>query len=606
MRSSTRLALLAGAALVAAAPAAAQTCTSTGPATVYVAQKIITMDPARPTATAVAVQGDTIAAVGDPASVIRALNGRCTIDTRFATRVIMPGFVEAHTHMQMYGFFNQLPYAGYYQRTLADGSIRPGYTSWPAVRAHLDTIVRARLARRDTSALYAYGTDPIYWGARLNRWHLDSISTRIPILLQLGSGHIVVANTKMLRLLQTTSPATYSGLVRAGYVVMEGDSATGELDELAAVSYAIDVLRPHTSGVFTPAALITGIRDGAAMMQRMGITTGTDLFFGLPGADATAAARLLYMGEAPTLPVRVALGYDAVQYSANHPGHIAAALDSTRRLDNKHVWTGPMKIIMDGSIQGYTAELDAPYTAPVGNPNPIWNIQPDSLAALMNTYWNAGMSITIHVNGDAASEQAISAVRQLPAPTQPGQAVSLQHNQAAHLDDFVTMKSLGIMTNLFAPHIYYYGDQHVQYTLGPTRAAMMDNAHWADSLGIPFALHSDAPVTVADPLLAAWAAVARTTCSGQRLGAGNAITVDRALNAITMGGATLLGRQDVIGSIQPGKWADFAVLDTDPSDASGAALLTAKVVATVVGGKVQPIANPSGRTPQPACSAGPS
>jgi hypothetical protein len=607
MRFSNRFAALAAATIVVAAPAAAQQCPSRGPATVYVAQKIITMDPARPTATAVAVQNGRIQAVGDAGAVIRAVGGRCTVDTSFARRVMLPGFVEAHTHMQMYGFFNQLPYAGFYQRTLPDGSIRPGYTTWPEVRAYLTGVVDARLEAGDTAALYAYGTDPIFWGARLSSRQLDSVSTRIPILLQLGSGHIVVGNSRMMRLLMADT-ATFNALRRGGFVPVDSaGTPTGELDELPAVGYAIDVLRKHAPGVFTLPALVRGIRDGAGMMHRAGITTGTDLLFGVPGVPQTVAARALYMEQAAAgLPVRVALGYDAFQLAANHhnhPGRMVEALRLARVLDNEHVWTGPVKIIFDGSIQGYTAELDSPYYRPVGPTNPIWNITPDSLPGLMRPFWDAGFSITIHTNGDAAIEHAIAAARQMGRTHHAGQAVSLQHNQTAHLPDFAAMKSLGMMVNLFTPHLYFYGDQHRRYTLGDARAAAMNNVRWADSLGIPYSLHSDAPVTVADPLLAAWAAVARTTCSGAALGPDHRVSVDRALRAITLGGATLLGRQDVIGSIERGKWADFTVLDQDPGTPD--ALLTAKVVATVVGGRVHPIANPSARTPQPACTAGP-
>jgi predicted amidohydrolase YtcJ len=605
MKSTFRGLSLAAALLAAASPAAAQRCTSTGD-TVYVAQKIITMNPAQPTATAVAVRGGRIQAVGTLQAVVDSLGGSCVIVQDFAGRVILPGFVEAHTHLQMYGLFSQVPYIGYYNRPMPLGTAI-GLRSWNDVVAALRQLLAARKAG-DTHPLFAFGVDPIFWGGRLTATDVDAISSTIPILLQLGSGHIVVANSPMLRMLQAHSPATWKSLVDRGYAVTQNGSPTGELDELDAVEYAMEVLKSEHPGLFVPDSLVTAIREGAGMMQRAGITTGTDLMFGVPGAAAQLTARRLYQAEASRgLPVRVALGYNAFQLRANLGTRLMVqGLRDARAMDNDFVWTGPLKIIFDGSIQGYTAKMDPPgYTAPVGPTNPIWNISPtDSLRALMSPFWQAGFPIAVHVNGDSAAEQLLGVVRQI-APNGAGWKITLEHGQTAHLDDFVAMRSAQTTVNLFTPHIYYYGDQHVRYTIGAARAAIMDNAHWADSLGIPFSLHSDAPVTPAQPLFEAWTAVARTTCTGQVLGSGNALSVDRALWAITMGGATLLGRQDSIGSIQKGKWADFAVLDRDPSVADGSALLAAQVVATVLNGRVIPVASSLASTHQPACTAGP-
>lgn len=602
MRSISRLAAVLAAAVLAATPAAAQQCT------IFVARKIITMDPTVPVVTAVMVQDGRIQGVGDFPTLSNAAT-QCSVDRQFAGRVIMPGFVEAHAHLQMYGFFSGLPYAGYYQRTNANGSIVPGQTSWPEARSYLRDVIEARTRAGNDTAMYAYGIDPIFWGGRLTSAQLDSVSNDIPILMQLGSGHIVVGNTPMMALLMADT-AQFNPLLRAGYVVTDSTGQpTGELDELLAVNYAIDVLKKHAPGYFTPAVAVQAIQQGAGMMQRAGITTGTDLFFGGPSRTATLASRLIYMEQAAAgMPVRVALGYDAFGLAEsydNNADSMVTALQRAQRMDTERVWTGPVKIVFDGSIQGYTAQLDSPpdYFNPVGKINPVWNIAPADLDSLMRPFWDAGFSIAIHANGDSATQQVLNAARKLRLPADT-QAISIQHNQMGHLDDFVAMHALRMHTNLFTPHIYFYGDQHVKYTMGPRRAWVMDNVRWADSLGIPYALHTDAPVTPGEPLMSAWTAVARTTCTGQVLGTAS-ISVDKALWTITMGAATLLGRQDSIGSIQPGKWADFTVLDRDPSAPDGSALLTARVVATVLGGRVQPISNPGARTPQPACTAGP-
>ena len=148
------------------------------------------------------------------------------------------------------------------------------------------------------------------------------------------------------------------------------------------------------------------------------------------------------------------------------------------------------------------------------------------------------------------------------------------------------MKALGLCVNLFANHLYYWGDAHATQTMGPDRAQRMDACGTALRHGVPLAIHSDAPITPMAPLFTAWCAVNRLTSSGQVLGEGECISVDQALYAITMGAAFTLGMDDRIGSIEVGKWADFCVLDADPTEVPPTALKDIGVAATVLGGQV--------------------
>jgi Amidohydrolase family len=101
------------------------------------------------------------------------------------------------------------------------------------------------------------------------------------------------------------------------------------------------------------------------------------------------------------------------------------------------------------------------------------------------------------------------------------------------------MKELGLATNLFTNHIYYWGDLHYSTFTGPDRAEDMDPAGSAQRLGIPFSMHSDASVTPVDPLFCMWTATARKTMSGRVLGENERITVPQALHAVTLGAASL-------------------------------------------------------------------
>jgi predicted amidohydrolase YtcJ len=134
--------------------------------------------------------------------------------------------------------------------------------------------------------------------------------------------------------------------------------------------------------------------------------------------------------------------------------------------------------------------------------------------------------------------------------------------------------------------VFYWGDFHSRYTLGPDRAAHMNPLAAAARHGVRFSLHSDSWVTPIDPLHMVWTAAVRETSSGAVLGADECIPVADALRAVTIDAAYLLGEEADRGSIEIGKLADLVVLSDAPSDDDVDAIRGIEVVATVLGGRV--------------------
>ena len=171
----------------------------------------------------------------------------------------------------------------------------------------------------------------------------------------------------------------------------------------------------------------------------------------------------------------------------------------------------------DGSIQGMSARMKWPgyYN---GMPNGVWNMPPEQLVETVQAYHAAGAHLHMHVNGDEASELMLDALEAaLTSHPRRDHRHTLQHCQMADEAQFRRMAALGVCANLFANHIYYWGDQHREITMGPDRAMRMDACATAERLGVRFAIHSDAPVTPLGPLFTAWCAVNRLTASGKVL-----------------------------------------------------------------------------------------
>jgi predicted amidohydrolase YtcJ len=249
---------------------------------------------------------------------------------------------------------------------------------------------------------------------------------------------------------------------------------------------------------------------------------------------------------------------------------------------------GLVKLVLDGSIQGFTARLEWPgyYN---GHENGLWYIDPGQLPSIVGAYHEAGLQVHIHTNGDQATAAAIDAIETVlrRAPSADAR-FTLQHCQMAHDAHFRRMARLGICANLFSNHIHYWGDQHHALTMGPERAERMDAAATAKRLGVAFSIHSDAPVTHLAPLFTAWCAVNRVTESGRVLGAAERLSVADALHAVTLGAAYTLKLDREIGSLETGKRADMTILEDDPLTVDPASLKDVGVWGTVVGGRVFP------------------
>ena len=537
--------------------------------TIYSAKKIITMNPNQPEVTHVAVRDGRILGAGSLSDLEPW--GAYTLDDRFADKVLMPGFIEGHAHT-MEGTLWRNVYVGWFDRMDPDGNICQGVKSIDAIVARLIE-AEAKLADPNTP-LSAWSLDPIYMdNRRVTRHDLDRVSTDRPIGALHASGHILNVNSKGLEL---------AGLLRTGInhpgIPLGADGLpSGEL-------FGPDAMTPVGPHVGFERSLTDcderGLRDYGKLCVRAGVTTCTDLAAQL--TDDSVAMMLRVTGEesfpACIVPLKAFLGTtakDIVDYM------LALKPKSTERLR-----LGRIKAIADGSIQGFSARMRWPGYHN-GAPNGLWYTAPDQMSDLYHRALEAGVQVRTHTNGDQATQMALDMLEPaLRAHPSPDHRFTLQHCQLADAAQFRKMAKLGMCVNLFANHHFYWGDEHYRLTVGPERATRMNACRTALASGVPMSIHSDAPVTPLGPLFTAWAAVNRITASGRVQGEGEKIAVADALHAITLGAAYTLHMDAEVGSIEVGKRADFAVLDTDPTACDQSDLKDISVWGTVQGGRI--------------------
>jgi predicted amidohydrolase YtcJ len=525
-------------------------------------------------ATHVAVRDGRILAVGDAARV--SAWGAHTADERFADKVLMPGLVEGHCHLRE-GLVWRLHYLGWFDRRDPDGKLWPGLRSMQAVVQRLKAIDAQMQVegKPDSAAILGWEFDPIYFGGeRMTVEHLDQVSRTRRVVVNHSNGHVMNVNSLMLREAAITRDTETVGVIK-----FDNGEPNGELQEPAAKYPVLKLLgQDGAAGVLTE----DDIRNFGRIACMQGVTTATDLLSRLSAADL---APLQAACADDRFPVRILPAFQAF-----HGTHGAAAgaeyVKSLLPQSTDRLRFGLVKMMLDGSIQGFSARLRWPGHFN-GAPNGIWVTAPWQYESNFETYHRAGLLIHTHTNGDEASLVAIDAIeRMLTRAPRQDHRHTLQHAQMIDAPMFRRMAAQGLCANLFANHLWYWGDQHYEMTMGPDRTNRLDACASALAAGVKLAIHSDAPVTPLGPLFTAWCAVNRVTPKGRVLGAAEKITVAEALHAITLGAAWTLKLDHEVGSIECGKRADFCVLEEDPMAVDPMMLKDVPIWGTVLSGQV--------------------
>jgi len=535
---------------------------------VFRAREVVTLDRSCPHGEAVAVSEGRVLHVGTRAEVAEALRDQqFHEDDRYLDHVIVPGFIEAHGHLFSDGALGQLVWTGYDDRPRPDATVASGCRSLDEVIARL----REHASSSD-SLVVGYGFDPVFHDGRsLRREDLDQVSTTHGVVVVNASGHLAYANSLQMHRCDVTALTDVAGVIKDAEGV-----PTGEFHETA-MALVLDAQSVMASDPQR------AVRDGGELLRQVGVTSASDMALFAAGDAFETYARVVNEQD---FPVRVfyspSLGDMARRFS---DGDLFDHFVALRERRTAKFAMGPIKLIADGSIQGFTGKLKWPgYCA--GEDHGFLILDEDDIVTRMQPYHDAGFQFAIHTNGDGATEVALRAIgRVLARSPRLDHRHRLEHCQMATRAMFRTMATLGVAVNLFSNHIFYWGDIHRTKTMGPDKARRMDAARTALGEDVVISLHSDHPVTPVNPLFTMWCAVNRLTRSGHLLGAEERLTPLEALEAVTLGSAFLLHRDDEMGSIEVGKLADFTVLSENPLRVDPMTIKDIEVIDTVLGGE---------------------
>lgn len=535
------------------------------------AAAIITMEDAQPTAEAIAVDTSTgrITAVGSLADVQAAAPNVAVTD--LGTTVLMPGFIDPHSHPVLAGSSTQAPaywiapYLGY-----------PTYADVQALWKKLDAELPAG------QPVLCNGLDRMLQGApELTNTDLDAFFPSRPAAILDNSGHEAYFNSVVISDNGWADGKPPADPVGARYGRNADGTSNGRAYETAALLGALGKLLVTA----IPHPLLSTAR-WYELMSSHGITATSDHSYATKLLKAYQA-----LASVPGVPLRVGFYHMSTEPDCGEP------INSTA--PEALVWKNGIKLWADGSPWVGTIAASFPYLdtpvvqaaqIPLGpGGEAMMNYTRTALDAVLDAHATEGWQYAFHVNGDIGLDIVLDAYeRALSTHGLLGtdHRWRVEHVGACRGDQFDRAARLGVTISLSPFQFIYWGDL-LDGQMFPTEiGSQWMQAGAAFKSGTCVTFHNDGPVSPPIPLLNVQCMVTRRTPSGQVHGPEQQVSLQDAFKAHTVNAAFQIKREQDLGSIAVGKLADLVELSTNPFTADSDKLTEqVQVLGTWLSGK---------------------
>ncbi|KAB2769154.1 amidohydrolase [Brucella anthropi] len=498
---------------------------------------ILTMNDKAPRAEAIAVRGNKILAVGKLDDVQSAIgSGAQVVDLQ--GRTLMPGLIDPHMHFVFTAFEDWIDvspittpdYATVWsklQKGVAEA--KPG--EW--VRAQQFDASITRDAKIPTIA------------------ELDALAPNNPFFMQESNGHIAYANSAAFKAAGITRETPDPSGAR--FVKDANGNLTGRLEEMAAQQEFLGVMPSPTA-----ADMVGRVQRLLDHASSVGCTMLHDCGIGImAGAqDLKILDAVLGEGKAPVRyrGMLVSTIMDEWEKEGIKPGRG----NDLFRVDGIKAWA-------DGSNQAQTGYMRENYLGT--DERGALNYSLEQVTDVIRRAHDGGWQVGVHANGDAAIDMVLDAYEAVLGKTSDSDLRHrIEHCSVFHPEQMVRMKDMGLSPSFLIGHVRWWGKAFRDRLLGPERARFYDPCASALAAGLKISLHSDWNVTPIEPLRYVEDAVTRVMNEGGDVFfPEERIPVDAALRAVTIDAAWQCHMEDQIGSLETGKFADFAILEEDPT-----------------------------------------
>ena len=544
---------------------------------VYPAREIITLDPSRPVVQAVAVEENRIVPTGSLEEIQRSLSGQAlTIDSRFEDLVLIPGLINQHEHAWLASLLFMTEILSIEDWVLPEKTVRRAIDA-ADYRQRLESIVSKH--SDPSEVLYTWGFHQLFHG-ELTRADLDEISDTIPIVVMQRSLHEQIHNTAALEYFDIDQALIDAApeSVRAQSNLAEGHFWERGQSLIVARVFA---------DIFRPARYLPALEQLEAYWHAAGSTLIAE-----PGGIVSPALIGLQnqvFGDAET-PFRMYYIADGRSFAGNYPEDeviveieklYASAQGMTEFIP------GQVKLFADGAMFSQLMQMSEGY---LDGHHGEWLMEPEAFARAFRIYWDAEYQIHVHQNGDAGLDMVLDNLEaNMDRNPREDHRTVIVHFGFSRPDQVERLAAVGaiVSANPFYPVVL--ADRYSEEGIGPERAQEMVRLGDLVRADVSLSLHSDTPMASGQPLRLMSNAVNRITVAGNLAGPAQRISAERALRAVTLDAAYSLRMEDEVGSIIPGKLANFTVLVENPLTVSPETIGEIEIWGTVHEGRILPL-----------------
>jgi predicted amidohydrolase YtcJ len=517
--------------------------------------RIWTGDDAQPWAQALVIDGTTLALVGTDEDARKA-NAEQVVDA--GGRLIVPGFTDAHVHFREGGF-------GLASVQLRDARTREDFVA--RIKAFAATVPAG-------TWITGGNWDHSLWGGELpTREWIDAATPDHPVWINRLDGHMSLANSVALKLAGVTR-ATKD--VAGGAIVRDRKGEpTGVLKDNAMA--LVDAAVPAPSVEMKDRALLAAMKyvneQGVTSVHNMGTWDDVDTF-------ARAA-------KAKTLTTRVYAVTPLDQWEKLCDAVAAKTYGGADGRGDEWLRVGGLKGFIDGSLGSHTAAFEEPFADAPSDRGLLVN-PPEKMYEWISGADQAGLHVMVHAIGDRAIAMLLDIYERVAKEDGARERrFRVEHTQHLREQDIPRFARLGVIASMQPYHVIDDGrwaEQFIGKRIATTYAfrSLLDNK-------ARLAFGSDWFVAPATPLEGIYAAVTRRTLDDKNPDGwvpAQKITVEEALRAYTVGGAYASFDESRKGTLSAGKLADLVIVDRDLFKIPPEEIRNAKVLTTVVGGKV--------------------
>jgi predicted amidohydrolase YtcJ len=498
------------------------------------------------------------------------------VNNLFADSVIVPGFIAQHDHPLLAALTMTSEIIAIEDWVLPEGTFKAAKS-----RDHyLKRLAAANAKLKDPKELLLTWGYHQYFHGTLKKADLDAISTSRPIIVWHRSAHEFYINT---------AAEKQYGVTRAWFDKL--DASAKEQSDFSNGHYWEQggfALMPRIAGaVFAPQRMKAGLEFVQSYYHANGVTLGAE-----PGGLASKVmqdAQNAVLSDADS-PFRFYFIIDGKSITGKFEDNEVIE-QSEKMLDWGQGMTAflpkQVKLFADGAIFSQAMQVRDGYS---DGHKGEWMMEPAFFARTMRVYWDAGYQLHIHVNGDAGLDMVLDQLEEnLRRHPRSDHRTVIIHFAISTPEQVARIKKLGAIVSGNPYYPVALADNYRSNGLDPARADVMVRMADVEKAGISYSFHSDMPMAPGQPLLLMWSGVNRVTNDGNVRGPQQRVSRLGALKAVTLNAAYSLRLDDEVGSIEPGKLANFTILAQNPVTSDPMNIKDIKVWGTVHEGRVLPV-----------------